>query len=128
MENLDNIDINKCLNDLQKSKFRASFKLKKTDFDYIDKKGLDVIKSHAKDFIKTRLAPTQPTNDGKQTPMHGHPAFVAQHATATCCRGCFERWWHIKRGHMLTESEQNFTVNLVMGWMSRQIETNKSKE
>ena len=128
MENLDNIDINKCLNDLQKSKFRASFKLKKTDFDYIDKKGLDVIKSHAKDFIKTRLAPTQPTNDGKQTPMHGHPAFVAQHAKATCCRGCFERWWHIKRGHMLTESEQNFAVNLVMGWISRQIETNKSKE
>lgn len=128
MENLDNIDINKCLNDLQKSKFRASFKLKKTDFDYIDKKGLDVIKSHAKDFIKTRLAPAQPTNDGKQTPMHCHPAFVAQHATATCCRGCFERWWHIKKGHMLTESEQNFAVNLVMGWISRQIETNKSKE
>lgn len=128
MKNLDNIDINKCLNDLQKSKFRASFKLKKIDFDYIDKKGLDVIKSHAKDFIKTRLAPAQPTNDGKQTPMHGHPAFVAQHATATCCRGCFERWWYIKRGHMLTESEQNFAVNLVMGWISRQIETNKSKE
>lgn len=128
MENLDNIDINKCLNDLQKSKFRASFKLKKIDFDYIDKRGLDVIKSHAKDFIKTRLAPAQPTNDGKQTPMHGHPAFVAQHATATCCRGCFERWWHIKKGHMLTESEQNFAVNLVMGWISRQIETNKSKE
>ena len=128
MENLDNIDINKCLNDLQKSKFRASFKLKKTDFDYIDKKGLDVIKSHAKDFIKTRLAPAQPTNDGKQTPMHGHPAFVSQHATATCCRGCFERWWHIKKGHMLTESEQAFTVSLIMGWISRQIEINKLKE
>ena len=87
-----------------------------------------MIKSHAKDFIKTRLAPAQPTNDGKQTPMHGHPAFVAQHATATCCRGCFERWWQIKKGHMLTESEQAFTVSLIMGWISRQIEINKLKE
>lgn len=108
MENLDNIDINKCLNDLQKSKFRASFKLKKTDFDYIDKKGLDVIKSHAKDFILKRLASAQPTNDGKQTPMHGHPAFVAQHATATCCRGCFERWWHIKKvRNLMTASKHS---------------------
>ena len=121
-------DINYLLYRLSKSKFRSSFHLKEKDIEYIDKKGLDKIKDHAYDFINKRLRPNIIPNDGKQTPMHGHPAFVAQHAKATCCRGCFERWWHIKRGHMLTESEQNFAVNLVMGWISRQIETNKSKE
>ncbi len=24
--------------------------------------------------------------------MKGHPVFVAQHATATCCRECIRKW------------------------------------
>ena len=51
-------------------------------------KGPEVIDRHAADFIRQRLAPAAPINDGKQTPMRGHPVFIAQHATATCCRGC----------------------------------------
>ena len=60
--------------------------------EYLDRKGLDVVLAHAADFIEKRLAPAYPTNDGKQTPMRKHPVFVAQHATATCCRGCLEKW------------------------------------
>ena len=73
---------------LSKSKFRSSFKLKTKDIDYINEKGIDTIKSHAYDFISKRLAPEVILNDGKQTPMRGHPVFIAQHATATCCRSC----------------------------------------
>lgn len=60
---------------LATSKFRSKFKLKQKDFDYIEQKELDVIESHAKDFIAKRIAPAIIPNDGKQTPMRGHPVF-----------------------------------------------------
>ena len=67
-----------------KSKFRSRFKLRAKELEYINEKGLDTIHSHACDFIRDRVAPAEPVNDGKQTPMRGHPVFIAQHATATC--------------------------------------------
>ena len=73
---------------LDNSKFRSSFHLKQKDIDYINEKGLDTIRQHAKDFIAKREAPAYIANDGKQTPMRGHPVFIAKHATATCCREC----------------------------------------
>ena len=83
---------------LAKSKFRSKFHLRDKEKSYILEKGLDTIKSHAKDFISKRIAPAQIPNDGKQTPMRGHPVFIAQHATATCCRGCIEKWHKILKG------------------------------
>lgn len=77
---------------LSNSKFRSSFHLKQKDIDYINEKGLDTIKKHAEDFIAKREAPAFIPNDGKQTPMKGHPVFIAQHATATCCRECIQKW------------------------------------
>ena len=71
---------------LGRSKFRSSFHLKQKDIDYINEKGLDTIREHAREFIAKREAPAVIPNDGKQTPMKGHPVFVAQHATAICCR------------------------------------------
>ena len=76
------------LDKLAKSKFRSRFKLRAKELEYINDKGLDKVKSHAEDFIRDRIAPAEPVNDGKQTPMRGHPVFIAQHATATCCRAC----------------------------------------
>jgi hypothetical protein len=70
---------------LKKSKFRSRFKLTDKDCQYIHTNGIETIRSHAVDFITSRLAPAFPKNDGKQTPMRGHPVFVAQHATAICC-------------------------------------------
>lgn len=68
---------------LEASKFRSSFHLKKKDIDYINEKGLDVIRQHAQDFIVKREAPAFIPNDGKQTPMRGHPVFIAQHTKQT---------------------------------------------
>ncbi len=33
----------------------------------------------------------------RQTPFRGHPVFIAQHATATCCRECLAKWHRIPR-------------------------------
>ncbi len=118
---MKNIDV--CLENLSKSKFRASFHLKKTDKDYVTSKSLEKIKSHAYDFIEKKLAPENPLNDGKQTAMRGHPVFIAQHATATCCRGCFEKWWHIPKNRKLTREEVDFAVELIMAWIEREMKT-----
>lgn len=107
---------------LAKSEFRSKFKLKQTDIEYIREKGLDKIKSHASDFIKNRIAPAEISNDGKQTPMRGHPVFIAQHATACCCRGCIEKWHHFPKGRELTIAEQEYLVNIIMSWIKRQYE------
>jgi exodeoxyribonuclease V alpha subunit len=109
---------------LSKSKFRSSFHLRRYMLNYINEKGLDKIKEHAYDFIRKRLAPDIIPNDGKQTPMKGHPVFIAQHATATCCRGCLEKWHHIPKGRMLSEKEIDYIVNLIMLWINE--ETNHS--
>ena len=105
---------------LTSSEFRNRFQLTKEDIDYINDKGLDKIKEHAQDIVAKRLAPEDIPNDGKQTPMRGHPVFIAQHATACCCRGCLLKWHRIAPGHELTSGEQVYIVDVVMEWISRQ--------
>ena len=83
---------------LNQSKFRSKFKLTQKERDYIASKGLETIKEHAFQFVGSRIAPDFPRNDGKQTPMRNHPVFIAQHATATCCRGCIQKWHGIEKG------------------------------
>lgn len=107
------------LTKLSKSKFRSSFHLNKKMIEYIDNKGLDIIKKHAYDFINTRLK-TKQINDGKQTPMKGHPVFIAQHGCACCCRSCLEKWYHIDQDKELTSDEINFIVDLLMEWIKRE--------
>ena len=104
---------------LKSSKFRARFKLDDADKAYIAKIGLERIESHAKDFISERIAPPQPKNDGKQTPFKGHPVFKAQHATATCCRGCLLKWHRIPKGRQLNTPEIQFIVSLIMEWIKQ---------
>lgn len=105
---------------LAKSTFRSRFKLKDKEKEYINEKGIDKIRSHALDFVSKRLAPAWIPNDGKQTPMRGHPVFIAQHATATCCRGCLEKWHKIPKGRDLTDVEQKYIVDIIMEWIKRQ--------
>ena len=111
---------------LSQSKFRSSFSMKANDRSYVSEKGMDKVREHACDFIRKRLAPAEIANDGKQTPMRGHPVFVAQHATATCCRGCLEKWHHIPKGRELTEIEQEYVVNVIMEWISREMKKLRS--
>ena len=68
--------IEQALLKLEKSKFRSSFKLKEKDREYVKNKGMDTVRSHARDFVRDRLAPSFIANDGKQTPMRGHPVFI----------------------------------------------------
>jgi len=109
------------LNKLKKSKFRSSFHLKEKDYKYINEKGLETIEKHAYDFIVNRLSKKDILNDGKQTPTKGHPVFIAQHATATCCRGCLSKWHNIPKNKELTKKEIEYIVNIIMLWIKENI-------
>lgn len=106
---------------LSKSKFRSSFHLNKKMREYVNDKGIDKIEEHAYDFINKRLKPKCIENDGKQTPMKGHPVFIAQHATATCCRGCLYKWHHIEQNKELDDKEVNYIVTLIINWIKKEI-------
>lgn len=105
---------------LSKSKFRSSFHLKDKDILYIEDKGIDKIRNHAYDFVTKRLADTSNVTDGKQTPMKGHPVFIAQHATGTCCRGCLEKWHHISKNKNMTEDDIKYVVDIIMSWIEKE--------
>ncbi len=106
---------------LSNSKFRSSFKLKTKDILYIRNKSLRTIQKHAEEFISKRIAPADIKNDGKQTPMKNHPVFIAQHATACCCRDCILKWHGFAKGKLLTPEQQKYIVGLIMEWIKRQL-------
>lgn len=114
------IRINNKLDSLSKSKFRSSFHLRKYMINYIDEKGLDMIKRHAIDFVNEKLSPSKPKNDGKQTPVKGHPVFIAMHACGCCCRSCLNKWHNIPKGRELTKDEKEYIVSLLMIWIIRE--------
>ena len=115
------MSIEDILSRLSRSSFRSRFQLSLEEIAYIQSKGMETIRSHAEDFVRQRLAPARIPNDGKQTPMRGHPVFIAQHATATCCRGCLKKWHDIPKGRELTDKEQEYVVSIIMNWLYRQI-------
>jgi len=112
-------DIDEVLRELERSEFRRKQRLTAKDLEYLRVKGMDVISQHAFDFIQKRLAPAEPPNDGKQTPFRGHPVFTAQHATATCCRGCLSKWHRIEKDRELSRSEVEYVVEVIRRWLSR---------
>jgi predicted Fe-S protein YdhL (DUF1289 family) len=113
-------DLNDVFERLRHSSFRRRFRLRKTERDYLDRKGLATVLEHGRDFIEKRLAPAHPANDGKQTPMRNHPVFVAQHATATCCRGCLEKWHAIPKGSELSDQEKRHILDALRRWLCSQ--------
>lgn len=106
---------------LKASQFRSRFWLGDQQRKYIEKQGMEAMRRHAQDFVRQRLAPANPCNDGKQTPMRGHPVFLAQHATGTCCRNCLAKWHGIPKGRALSQEEQEYVVSLVLEWIARQL-------
>ena len=119
--------INNKLNSLEKSKFRSSFHLNKKMIEYIDIKGLELVESHCNDFIAKNLKNYNKEKDGKQTPTKNHPVFVAQHATATCCRGCIEKWYHIPKEKVLQENEIKCIKAMIMEWITKEYTTKKEQ-
>ncbi|MBQ6197271.1 MAG: DUF4186 domain-containing protein [Lachnospiraceae bacterium] len=117
--------ISEALERLSRSKFRSSFHLSRKDRAYLEEKGPDVIRRHAEDFVRQKLAPADPVNDGRQTPMSGHPVFKAMHATACCCRGCMEKWYHVPQHRELTAEEQSAVVKILTAWIEKQKDAQK---
>ncbi|MCR5825240.1 MAG: DUF4186 family protein [Oscillospiraceae bacterium] len=106
---------------LGRSRFRSRFHLEDEERRYAEKLGADTLRSHAAELVAKRLAPADPANDGKQTPMRGHPVFVAQHATGTCCRSCLEKWHGIPKSRALTDAEQQYAVDVILRWIAREL-------
>lgn len=113
---------------LGESQFRAKFVLSEADRSYARDKGRHVIDRHAHEMLRARVGEAQPSNDGRQTPWRGHPVFTAQHATATCCRGCIEKWHGIAKGRPLTDAEVNRPADLVMAWIDRDLTNHPARD
>ena len=113
--------IDTILERLRQSAFRAKFRLGPEEMQYLLDRSRDHLRSHAAQIINERLAPADHPKDGKQTPWRGHPVFVAQHATATCCRGCLAKWHRIPKGHALSAGEQAYVVNVIARWIELQM-------
>lgn len=112
--------VGKVFDSLARSPFRSRFRLRGREREYLEQKGIDVVLQHARRFVEERLAAAQPVNDGKQTPMRNHPAFVAQHATATCCRKCLAKWHGIASGRPLDVGQIQYIVSVIGHWLRRQ--------
>ena len=95
--------------------------------DRVGRRDLDTIRQHAKDFLAKREAPAYIANDGKQTLMRGHPVFIAQHATATCCRECIRKWHKMQLGKELSHVQQDYLVDVIMTWIQKEIERQEHK-
>jgi hypothetical protein len=106
---------------LARSPFRRRFRLGAAERAYLQRKGLAAVLQHGRDFVDKRLAPAQPANDGRQTPFRGHPVFIAQHATATCCRSCLAKWHGIRAGHALTGAERSHVAAVLERWLRGQL-------
>ncbi len=102
---------------LGRSKFRRRQRLDAKDRAYLESKSLAVALEHGRRFVRERLAAAEPKNDGRQTPMRGHPVFVAQHATAACCRGCLAKWHDIARGRPLSEEQVEYLLRVLERWL-----------
>lgn len=105
---------------LAQSSFRQRFKLSDEEQGYLREKGMATVLAHASDLIQQRLVPAVIPNDGKQTPMRGHPVFVAQHATATCCRKCLQQWHQIPKGQQLNSVETEYILSVLKAWLEQQ--------
>lgn len=105
---------------LGRSEFRSRFRLGVKEAKYLQEKGLTTIREHARDFVTSRLAEANPANDGRQTPMKNHPVFIAQHATAICCRNCLQKWHRIPKGKPLTSEQIDYLVEVIMRWLTGQ--------
>lgn len=103
-----------------RSSFRSRFRLRDADRAYLAEKGWMLLEAQTERFVRMRLASAFPVKDGSQTPMKGHPVFLAQHATACCCRSCLAKWHGIPKGRPLSESEISGIVAMLIDYMRDQ--------
>jgi len=114
------LDMDEVFRRLGASTFRRKFRLAGRERAYLETWGAERVMEQAARFIDERLAAAEPRNDGRQTPWRNHPVFVAQHATATCCRGCLEKTHGITKGHALTAEEKAHVLAAIERWLRSQ--------
>lgn len=112
------IDLDEAFHRLGLSAFRRKFRLQGKDLAYLQTWGLAHVMKQAADIIEKRLAAAEPKNDGRQTPWRNHPVFVAQHATATCCRGCLQKTHEIPKGVALSEEQKAYVLRVIERWLA----------
>ncbi|ANU65001.1 DUF4186 domain-containing protein [Turicimonas muris] len=120
-------DLDNLFQKLARSKFRSKFRLNYDDQLFAEMKGPEVLRQHAHDLIIKRLAPEEPLKDGKQTPVKGHPVFVAQHATGCCCRGCLLKWHDIPKHRELSDEEVEYIVRVLLEWIAKNLQKEPRK-
>jgi Domain of unknown function (DUF4186) len=109
------------IDNIGKQRFRSRLHLRGRDRATAILRGPSAVRAQARELIAQRLAPAFPRNDGKQTPYRGHPVFVAQHATATCCRSCLLKNHGIPPGTELTPEQQEYVVDVICRWIEREL-------
>ena len=115
-------EINSIKEKLAKDKSRSVFTLGQAEVEYIQSRGIDILRLHATDFIQKRIAPAEPKNDGHQTPTKGHPVFIAQHACGCNDRDAVETFFSLKKGKQLTEKQVHLIVDVLISWMNDQLD------
>ena len=121
MQNIDEKTWKALKTKLARSKQIESLDMGDSEIEYVQSRGVDILQLHATDFVRKRLAPAEPKNDGRQTPLKGHPVFIAQHATGTSDRDKLAKFHGIKKGIELTEKEIGYVVNIIIRWIEEQI-------
>jgi len=106
---------------LARSKVIEKLDMGDSEKEYVHSRGVDILQLHAADFVRKRLAPAEPKNDGRQTPLKGHPVFIAQHATGTSDRKKLQKFHGIKQGVELTDKEISYIVDVIILWIEEQI-------
>lgn len=120
---MDSAAIDQRLDRIGRHPFRAKFHLRAHERAAAQARGLATMRAHAGEILARRLAPAEPARDGRQTPYRGHPVFVAQHATATCCRGCLLRWHGIPKGRQLDAAERAYVADVIVRWIERELDS-----
>jgi hypothetical protein len=122
VQNIDDKQWKSLKQKLARAKQISSPAMGEPEKEYVLSRGTDILRLHATDFVKKRLAAAAPKNDGRQTPLKGHPVFIAQHATGTSDREKLEKFHGIKAGSELSEKDVAYVVSVILRWIQEQVE------
>ncbi len=114
-------DWRKLLEKVAKCDYRAEIDLGAEDIEYINSRGFDMMIKHAQDFVERRLGPARPRNEGKQTPLKGHPLFLAQHATGSDSRRALSEYHGIAEGKELSRQQIDYVTDVVLRWLEERL-------
>lgn len=114
--------IDQTLFHLAKTKYRRQYVLSPKLKEYCRQTGMEKLRRKAFEIVREKVSSPYYKGEGRQTPLDGHPIYIAMHATGTCCRTCLEVWHSIVSGRRLTEKDIIYIVDTIMEWIKRQLE------